>query len=30
MNENLKTPGLAVRAEQLIDVYRARQGVPSP
>lgn len=30
MNENLKTRGPAVRAEQLIDVYRARQDVPSP
>jgi len=30
MNENLKTQGPAVRAEQLIDIYQARQDVPSP
>jgi len=30
MNENLTTRGPAVDAEQLIDVYQARQDVPSP
>ncbi len=30
MNEQLKTRGPAVPADQLIDVYRARQDVPSP
>lgn len=30
MNENIKTLGPAVNAEQLIDVYRPRQDGPSP
>lgn len=30
MNENLQTQGPAVRAEQLIDVYRTQESVPSP
>lgn len=30
MNEYLETPGPSVRAEQLIDIYRADQDAPLP
>lgn len=30
MNENLKTQGPAVRAEQLVNVYQASRDVPLP
>ena len=30
MHENLKTQGLAVPEEQLIDLYRSTQDQPSP